>query len=112
MRLFFFNFRESILKRFEYESDDDYFEDEEVEEEESFQNSFDPIQAILFETFINSPVTFSRTSDTRKSPQRLKLLSSTKLSHEQLEGWALMLERNPKRSNLIQNYIVWRTAKR
>ena len=100
-----FLFRESILIRFEYESDDDYFE-EEGEGEDSVKQ-MDPIQVILFSNYISSPSTFSRTSDARKSQNRLVLLKETKLSHEQIEGWAVMLERNPKKSNLLQDFSFW-----
>lgn len=111
----FYFFRESVLRRFEYESDDDFFEDEDEEDEAltySNQNkTIDPIQVDLLSTYISSPSTFSRTSQTRKSVERQNLLKSTKLSHEQVEGWALMLERNPKKSNIIQDFIIWRNTK-
>lgn len=102
------------MKRFEYESDDDYFEDEDesLGTETKPEKSIDPIQAILLETYISNPSLFTRTSAVRKLPERLKLQTSTKLSHEQLEGWALMLERNPKKSNVIQDYIIWRNSKK
>lgn len=103
-----FFFRESILRRFEYESDDDYFEDEDELSDTSIQTkTIDPIQAILLSTYVSSPSTFSRTLETRKSAERLNLLKSTNLAHEQVEGWALMLERNPKKSNIIQDFIIW-----
>ena len=101
--------RESIIKRFEYESDDDYFEGEDVNTSTSdSSNSFDPLQVVLFSVYISSPSTFSRTSATRASKQRTELLAKTKLTHEQVEGWAVMLERNPKRANIIQDFIIWR----
>ena len=107
-----FLFRESVLRRFEYESDDDYFEDEDETLTHSNQNkTIDPIQVTLLSTYISSPSTFSRTSETRKSLERQNLLKGTKLSHEQVEGWALMLERNPKKSNVIQDFIIWRSTK-
>lgn len=104
-------FRDSILRRFEYESDDDYFEDEDETSNDTNQTkTIDPIQATLLSTYISSPSTFSRTSETRKSVERLNLLKSTKLAHEQVEGWALMLERNPKKANIIQDFIIWRNT--
>ena len=111
MNFNFFCCRESITRRFEYESDDDYFEDEdEVSTTTAQTKTVDPIQATLLSTYITSPSTFSRTSETRKSAERQSLLKSTKLSHEQVEGWALMLERNPKKSNIIQDFIIWRNS--
>lgn len=98
--------RESIIKRFEYESDDDYFEDEGIEDSSS-TGAFDPLQVILFSTYISSPSTFSRTSTARSSKSRADLLVKTKLTHEQVEGWAIMLERNPKRANVVQDFIIW-----
>lgn len=103
------NERESIIKRFEYESDDDYFEDESAEDSNSSSctTAFDPLQVILFSTYISSPSTFSRTSTARSSKSRADLLVKTKLTHEQVEGWAIMLERNPKRANVVQDFIIW-----
>ena len=96
------------MKRFEYESDDDYFEDEELNDKKTDSTcDFDPLQVILFSSYISSPSTFSRTSASRSSKQRSELLLKTKLAHEQVEGWAVMLERNPKRANLIQDFIIW-----
>lgn len=100
------------MKRFEYESDDDYFEDD-LENgntsnySSSSSNTFDPIQVTLFTAYISSPSTFSRTSSSRSSGPRADLLSKTKLTHEQVEGWAVMLERNPKRDSVIQDFIIW-----
>jgi activating signal cointegrator complex subunit 2 len=104
-------YRDSILRRFEYESDDDYFEDEDESSYNSNQaKTIDPMQATLLSTYISSPSIFSRTSESRKLSERQNLIKSTKLSHEQIEGWALMLERNPKKSNIIQDFIMWRNT--
>lgn len=98
------------MRRFEYESDDDYFEDDNADSTGTSETQkMDPIQAILLKNYCLSPSTFSRTSTARKLPERLSLLKETKLSHEQIEGWALMLERNPRKSNIIQDYIIWQS---
>lgn len=110
------NERESILKRFEYESDDDFFEGEDTTtgsgsgtgtNSSPDSTVFDPLQVALFSAYIACPSIFSRTSACRSSKPRAELLAKTKLSHEQVEGWAVMLERNPKRANVIQDFIIW-----
>lgn len=105
-------YRESIIKRFEYESDDDFFEDEDEFSEAKPEKSIDPLQALLLENYLSDPSLFARTSAARKLSDRSKLQSATKLSHEQLEGWALMLERNPKKSSILQDYIIWRNSQK
>lgn len=103
-----FRERESILKRFEYESDDDLVDEGEAVDSESNTTKlfFDPIQKILFESYISDPSVFSRTSSCRQSKSRQTLCNLTKLSHEQIEGWALMLERNPKKMRILQDFII------
>ena len=100
--------RESILKRFEYESDDDLVDEgDDFESENSRrQDVIDPIQKILLSNYIADPSVFSRTSASRQSKLRKALCDQTKLSHEQIEGWALMLERNPKKVRIIQDFII------
>lgn len=104
------------MRRFEYESDDDFMEeDEEAENVGQNQSSktreIDPIQYKLLALYTANPSVFSRTSQARKLPQRVSLAADTKLSHEQIEGWALMLERNPKKANILQDFIFYSKTK-
>ncbi len=100
--------RESILKRFEYESDDDLLDEGDSFDAENSgkKQALDPIQAILLSTYIADLTIFSRTSASRQSKPRKALCEQAKLSHEQIEGWALMLERNPKKTRIIQDFVI------
>ena len=53
---------------------------------------------------------FERTA--RKSPGREALKARSKLSDEQLEGWFIMFERNPKRDALLNDFEIDRYLNR
>lgn len=59
----------------------------------------------LLRTYIKDCSLFGRTVQIRQSKERQALCKELGLSHEQLEGWALMLQRNvlhlPHRLDLI-----------
>lgn len=99
--------RESILKRFEYESDDDLVDEVEGQAEGSKTRTFDPVQTALYRAYLNSPEVFSRTSAVRQGKARKTLCDLTKLSHEQIEGWAVMLERNPRKQRILQDFVIF-----
>jgi hypothetical protein len=100
--------RETILKRFEYESDDDLVDEGDNNDNSTFARKevFDPVRKILLSNYIADPTVFSRTSACRQSKSRKAVCDQTKLSHEQIEGWALMFERNPKKTRIIQDFII------
>lgn len=50
---------------------------------------------VLYATYLVSPEVFIRSSQTRRSPARIELRLKTGLSDEQIEGWKIMLDRNP-----------------
>lgn len=48
----------------------------------------------LVHAFVENRQLFARTSAARKSPERAALRERTKMTDEQLEGWAIMLDKN------------------
>ncbi|KAK3821435.1 MAG: hypothetical protein J3Q66DRAFT_333308 [Benniella sp.] len=90
-----------------------------VEEVESFtdtgaKNSKGPAQATLDpsveheEALINMYTgdkdVFKRSAEARRSKKRQELRNLTKMSDEQLEGWAIMFDRNPRKTEIAQKY--------
>ncbi|KAF9421493.1 hypothetical protein BGZ94_008821 [Podila epigama] len=47
---------------------------------------------------------FNRSSEARRSKKRQELRSLTKMTDEQIEGWAIMFDRNPRKAVIIQKY--------
>src|SRR5204863_8814353 len=61
----------------------------------------------LFKLFKSSPGLFGRDATTRRSARRVALRRDTGMTDEAIEGWALMLTRDPKRmSNLERNFAL------
>ncbi|SGY44127.1 BQ5605_C001g00119 [Microbotryum silenes-dioicae] len=56
---------------------------------------------LLERTYLSDPALFDRSSATRKSKMRAELKQKTGLGDEQLEGWRIMLERDPKRKEKV-----------
>lgn len=59
----------------------------------------------LFTTYKGSPELFGRTFDVRRSQARAALKAETGMTDEALEGWAIMLQRDPKRLNRLESQI-------
>lgn len=57
-------------------------------------DALSPTDRELMRAYIKDPGVFGRKAAIRQSAARKTLLQKLQLSHEQLEGWALMLERN------------------
>lgn len=101
---------------YEYEDDDQFDElDDSVgnvsvagDGEESDASDDEPdtnkIETILELAYINDPKVFDRDSATRKSKERADLSAKTGWSHEQLEGWRIVLERNPRKNKILQKH--------
>lgn len=53
--------------------------------------------ATLFYLFKSSPQLFGRTFDIRRGQARQALKAETRMTDEAIEGWAIMLQRDPKR---------------
>ena len=56
-------------------------------------------EARFLALYLASPAAFAR--DQRKTAQRAELKKETQLSDEQIEGWARMLERNPRKDKIL-----------
>ncbi|KAF9984552.1 hypothetical protein BGZ65_000160 [Modicella reniformis] len=90
-----------------------------VEEVESFnssgvKNAAGPMSATmdpsieheeaLINMFMIDKNLFKRSAETRRSKKRQGLRNLTKMSDEQLEGWAVMFDRNPRKAEIAQKY--------
>ncbi|KAG5438371.1 hypothetical protein PCANB_002859 [Pneumocystis canis] len=78
--------------------------DIEIQDRDDFLKS-NNMDEILYATYIVSPEVFDRSSQTRKSSGRMELRSKTGLSDEQIEGWKIMLDRNPRYAEKIENML-------
>ncbi|KAH8108784.1 hypothetical protein DFH11DRAFT_1516412, partial [Phellopilus nigrolimitatus] len=54
--------------------------------------------------YISNPKVFERDAETRRSKARADLKAQTGWSDEQIEGWRIMLERNPKKDKILQKH--------
>ncbi|KAH8890509.1 hypothetical protein GQ53DRAFT_807221 [Thozetella sp. PMI_491] len=62
----------------------------------------------LFRAFQSNPKLFDRDQATRKAATRTRLKDETGMTDEAIEGWALMLSRNPaQRKRLEARYSQW-----
>ncbi|KAG5360518.1 CUE domain-containing protein 3 [Yarrowia sp. B02] len=90
-----------------YESDEDERDDtyegmEGATEEDSQANAkLDKIQQYLFQLYSSNRQVFDKLE--RKSKARAELKKTTEWSDEQIEGWARMLERNPRQFKMLES---------
>ncbi|KAK0237913.1 hypothetical protein EDD85DRAFT_906763 [Armillaria nabsnona] len=63
-----------------------------------------PPETILELAYIQDPKQFDRDANTRRSKGRADLKAQTGWSDEQIEGWRIMLERNPKKDKILQKH--------
>lgn len=56
----------------------------------------------LFNAYRSSPELFGRTFDVRKGQARAALKKETGMTDEAIEGWAIMLQRDPKRRSRLE----------
>ncbi|KAK4611698.1 CUE domain-containing protein 3 [Fulvia fulva] len=56
----------------------------------------------LFKVYKSSPELFGRTFDVRKGQPRQALKSQTGMTDEAIEGWAIMLQRDPRRAKRLE----------
>lgn len=90
-----------IYESDEDERDDTYEATEGVDEEESQANAkLDRIQQYLFQIYSSNNQAFDKSD--RKSKTRSDLKKTTEWSDEQIEGWARMLERNPRQFKMLE----------
>jgi len=58
----------------------------------------------LLRAYIKDASIFERTAKARQSAGRKQLCEKLKLAHEQVEGWAIMFSRNPRKETLLRDY--------
>ncbi|KAI8082692.1 uncharacterized protein BX664DRAFT_360997 [Halteromyces radiatus] len=61
----------------------------------------------LVHVYVDHPEVFDRSSATRKSAQRDALRKRTNMTDEQLEGWAIMFNRNPRKQRILDKYMLF-----
>ncbi|KAK0452426.1 hypothetical protein EV421DRAFT_1702375 [Armillaria borealis] len=61
-------------------------------------------ETIVELAYIQDPKQFDRDANTRRSKGRADLKAQTGWSDEQIEGWWIMLERNPKKDKILQKH--------
>ncbi|KAK0449751.1 uncharacterized protein EV420DRAFT_1622043 [Desarmillaria tabescens] len=83
------------------ESDDD---DAEGIDETEAAPAKQSLHTILELAYIQDPKQFDRDANTRRSKGRADLKAQTGWSDEQIEGWRIMLERNPKKDKILQKH--------
>ncbi|KAI7899644.1 uncharacterized protein BX663DRAFT_489085 [Cokeromyces recurvatus] len=64
-------------------------------------------ESLLVHTFVDHPELFVRNSTARKSAKRAELRKQTGMSNEQLEGWAIMFNRNPRKNKILDKYMLF-----
>ncbi|GAA5977811.1 hypothetical protein JCM11641_006080 [Rhodosporidiobolus odoratus] len=66
--------------------------------------AYDPAVVLTLESaYLRSPNLFNRDSATRRGKERKLLREKTRLGDEQIEGWKVMLERDPKKLQKLQD---------
>ncbi|KAK0192803.1 hypothetical protein F5146DRAFT_1102590 [Armillaria mellea] len=61
-------------------------------------------ETVLELAYIQDPKQLDRDANTRRSKGRADLKAQTGWSDEQIEGWRIMLERNPKKDKILQKH--------
>ncbi|ORZ09578.1 hypothetical protein BCR42DRAFT_494982 [Absidia repens] len=61
----------------------------------------------LVHMYVDHPQVFDRSSAIRKSTQRDALKKRTNMTDEQLEGWAIMFNRNPRKQRILDKYMLF-----
>jgi activating signal cointegrator complex subunit 2 len=57
---------------------------------------------VLFGAYTSSPDLFARTADARKKKGRHALKAETRMTDEAIEGWAIILQRDPRRMRKLE----------
>lgn len=67
----------------------------------------DSNEELLFRAFQADSRIFARDADTRRSATRGKLRDETGMADEAIEGWAVMLQRNPAQMKRLEAKYAW-----
>ncbi|KAL1984665.1 hypothetical protein VTN96DRAFT_8791 [Rasamsonia emersonii] len=73
-----------------------------AEAEQVRRDRAEETEMTLFRAYKSNPEQFARNSATRRSQPRTALKRETGMTDEAIEGWALMLERDPKRKSRLE----------
>ncbi|KAG7918009.1 hypothetical protein KL905_004088 [Ogataea polymorpha] len=92
----------SLAKDEDYESDEEFAESKHANQERD--HSMESLDLTLLQVFKSNPEAFDRSS--RHTDYRNQLKSELKWTDEQIEGWARMLERNPRRFKLLEEKLL------
>ncbi|TPX17853.1 uncharacterized protein E0L32_002954 [Thyridium curvatum] len=98
----------SALAAFDSDDDerDDTYDAEDVGGTVDAATEEDPQEAneeALFRAFLADPYAFDRDAGTRRGIARAKLKEETGMTDEAIEGWGLMLARNPQKKRRLEN---------
>lgn len=64
------------------------------------------LDMVLFRAYKGNPALFARDSNTRRSQPRASLKRETNMTDETIEGWAVMLSRDPKRLSRLESQLA------
>ncbi|KAL9536872.1 hypothetical protein MBANPS3_012297 [Mucor bainieri] len=64
-------------------------------------------ESLLVHSFVDNAELFARNSTARKSTKRAELRKRTGMTDEQLEGWAIMFKRNPRKDRILDRYMLF-----
>lgn len=98
---------ESLVNRRPYYPDAGRGGDDDDDDEEELD--LDDPETICEQAYLLSPDLFARTS--RRTPKRETLKQQTNWTDEQLEGWRTMLERNPRKDQILARHQAARGAR-
>ncbi|KAL1924879.1 uncharacterized protein VTP21DRAFT_4533 [Calcarisporiella thermophila] len=87
---------------------------DEYEGEGKQQTQVDPgilNESELIRLFVTDPAVFERTASARRSTKREQMRRTMQMTDEQIEGWFIMFQRNPRKDKLIEKY-EWKGEQR
>ncbi|ORE06779.1 hypothetical protein BCV72DRAFT_118389 [Rhizopus microsporus var. microsporus] len=64
-------------------------------------------EQLLVHVYMDNPDVLKRNGTARKSPKRAELRKQTGMTDEQLEGWAIMFNRNPRKQRILDKYMLF-----
>ncbi|SCU99474.1 LANO_0F01948g1_1 [Lachancea nothofagi CBS 11611] len=98
----------ALLYQADEDEKDDTYDDAEAqpEQDSGTEKAYEKIEGYLWELLKVNKLLFERSC--RGSKARKDMKSNTLWSDEQIEGWARMLERSPKRAQLLEEKYMFR----
>ncbi|KAL2849466.1 hypothetical protein BJY01DRAFT_143575 [Aspergillus pseudoustus] len=80
------------------------------QQQQQQQKSTDDLDLTLLQAYKSNPALFSRDSATRRGQPRASLKRETEMTDEAIEGWAVMLTRDPKRLARLEDRLALSAA--